>query len=148
VPIVLFAYFFNGVFTNLAAGFHIAKRMSFFPLATGVAAAINVGSTFLLVPVMGIEGAAWAKVAAYAASVMVLAAALTRIYPVRYDVVRVTLAVLIAAAIYGGVLMLPADATVQLAARIAAIPAYVASLLAAKVIGTSTLRTLTSLLRR
>lgn len=148
VPVVLFAYFFNGVFTNLAAGFHITKRMSFFPLATGIAAIVNVGATFLLVPVMDIQGAAWAKVAAYVASVGVLAVALARVYPVRYDVLRVSTAVAIAAAIYLGIMMLPSDDTLQIVVRLLSIPAYIALLLITKVIGTSTLRTLTTLLRR
>jgi O-antigen/teichoic acid export membrane protein len=142
VPIILFAYFFNGVFTNLAAGFHITKRTGYFPLATGIAAVIDIGGTYLLVPSMGIEGAAWAKVLAYAASVVAIAIPLARIYPIRYDVVRVATAVAVAAGIYLAVQLLPAETTTQIVARMVAVPLYVVLLIALRVIGTATLRTL------
>lgn len=142
VPIILFAYFFNGVFTNLAAGFHITKRTAFFPLATGVAAAIDIGGTYLLVPSMGIEGAAWAKVVAYVASVVTIAIPLSRIYPIRYDVVRVAAAVGVAGAIYAAVLTLPSDDTTQIVARSLAVPVYVGLLVMLRVVAMSTIRSL------
>ena len=142
MPIILFAYFFNGVFTNLAAGFHITKRTAFFPLATGVAAAIDIGGTYLLVPSMGIEGAAWAKVVAYVASVVTIAIPLSRIYPIRYDVVRVATAVGVAGAIYAAVLTLPSDDTTQIVARSLAVPVYVGLLLMLRVVAMSTIRSL------
>lgn len=142
VPIILFAYFFNGVFTNLAAGFHITKRTAFFPLATGVAAAIDIGGTYLLVPTMGIEGAAWAKVVAYVASVITIAIPLSRIYPIRYDVVRVATAVGVAGAVYYTVLSLPADVTTQVVARVLAVPIYVGLLVLLRVVAMSTIRSL------
>lgn len=142
VPIILFAYFFNGIFVNIAAGFHITKKTSYFPIATGIAAAIDVSGTYLLVPSMGIEGAAWAKVAAYAASVVAIAIPLVRIYPIRYDVVRVGTAVVLAGVIYAAVHALPSDTAVQIIARLLAIPLYLVILMAIGVVGVSTLRSM------
>jgi len=85
IPIVMVAYFFNGVFINMSAGLHIEKRTGFFPLATGIAALVSVVATWLLVPSHGIIGAAWAKVAAYLMSAIVLYVFAQRVYPMKYE---------------------------------------------------------------
>lgn len=85
IPIVMIAYFFNGVFINMAAGLHIQKRTGFFPLATGIAAFVSVVATWLLVPTYGITGAAWAKVAAYLISAIMLYVFVQRVYPMKYE---------------------------------------------------------------
>jgi len=85
IPIVMVAYFFNGVFINMSAGLHIEKRTGFFPLATGIAALVSVVATWLLVPSYGIIGAAWAKVAAYLMSAIVLYMFAQRVYPMKYE---------------------------------------------------------------
>lgn len=148
VPIVLFAYYFNGVFINMAAGFHITKRTSWFPLATGVAAAISVGATFLLVPFFGMEGAAWAKVASYLASAAILYVAQRKIYPIHYDLRRISAAVLATAVIYAGVMMIPTDHAFRVAAELLALPVYLGTLAITGVVGTSMIQTLFSLVRR
>jgi O-antigen/teichoic acid export membrane protein len=148
VPIVLFAYYFNGVFINMAAGFHITKKTSWFPLATGVAAAISVGATFLFVPLFGMEGAAWAKVASYVASASILYVAQKRIYPICYDLRRVVTTVLATAVVYVGVMMIPADHAWRIPAELLALPVYVGTLAATGVVGTSMMQTLFSLVRR
>lgn len=148
VPVVMFAYYFNGVFINMAAGFHIQKRTSLFPIATGVAAVVSVAATWFLVPEFGIMGAAWAKVAAYVASAVLLYIALQRVYPIPYDVLRVGLTLVITAVIYGGIMMLPSDDTTQLIARSAALPVYALLLVSTRVLGASTIRTLLRLVKR
>lgn len=103
VPVVMFAYFFNGLFTNFAAGFHIQKKTSWFPIATGAAAIVSVGATWLLVPGYGMLGAAWAKVAAYLISAGVLFWAQKKVFPVNYNWGRIVLLVGVAAVCYAGV---------------------------------------------
>jgi len=144
----MFAYFFNGVFINLAAGLHITKKTGWLPVATGVAAVVNVAVTYLLVPTMGIDGAAWAKVAAYAASVGALWWYLQRVYPMHYDLKRIMTAIAITGTIYLGALLTTEGSTARLLVSLAALPAYLLLLLATRVVGTSTLKTLTSLIRR
>lgn len=85
IPIVMVAYFFNGVFINMAAGLHITKRTGFFPLATGIAALVSVVATWFLVPSYGIIGAAWAKVVAYLISAIMLYVFAQRVYPMKYE---------------------------------------------------------------
>lgn len=143
IPIVMFAYFFNGVFINLAAGLHIEKRTGWLPVATGVAAALNVIFTLMLVPSMGIDGAAWAKVVAYVGSVVVLWWYVQRVYPMQYDLRRVATTLLVTAGVYVGTQQFP-----SIVMAVLAIPAYVVLLLATGVIERSTLQTLTRLVRR
>lgn len=102
IPIVMIAYFFNGVFINMAAGLHIQKRTGFFPLATGIAAVISVAATWLLVPIYGLEGAAWAKVVAYLVSAVILYVFVQRIYPIKYEWSKVLAIILLCAAVWFG----------------------------------------------
>jgi O-antigen/teichoic acid export membrane protein len=103
IPIVMIAYFFNGVFINMAAGLHIQKRTGFFPLATGIAALVSVGATWLLVPSYGIIGAAWAKVVAYLISAIMLYIFAQRVYPMKYEWRKVLAIILLCAAVWFGV---------------------------------------------
>lgn len=100
IPIVMLAYFFNGVFINMAAGLHIQKRTGFFPVATGIAAVVSVVATWLLVPTYGILGAAWAKVAAYLASAVILYGFAQGVYPMKYEWGKVGSIVMICTLMY------------------------------------------------
>jgi O-antigen/teichoic acid export membrane protein len=147
IPIIMFAYFFNGVFINMAAGLHITKKTGWLPLATGAAAIVNVVATLVLVPLWHIEGAAWAKVAAYVTGAIILAVYVQKVYPVSYEVGRIITTIVIAAAIYLGS-QLPMDESWSLPFAIGALPVYVVCLVALGVIKTSTLRTILSRYRR
>jgi O-antigen/teichoic acid export membrane protein len=103
IPIVMIAYFFNGVFINMAAGLHIQKRTGFFPIATGIAAVISVVATWILVPIYGLEGAAWAKVVAYLVSAVILYVFVQRIYPMKYEWGKVLAIILLCTAVWFGV---------------------------------------------
>ena len=93
VPIVMGAYFFNGLSVNFSAGVYIRKRTRYLPAITGSAALANIALNFALAPIWGIWGAAWATLGAY----MVLAALMYRVsrrlYPLQYEWGRVALAV-------------------------------------------------------
>lgn len=148
VPIIMLAYYFNGVFVNLSAGLHITMRTGWFPVAMGVAAVANVVVMLLLVPSMGINGAAWAKVAAYAASMVLLFVFVRRAYPVMYDGKRISLVVLITGGIYALCMQVPVLTTEGLIVRIAAIPVFVAVLFATGILQRSVITSLISMVRR
>lgn len=85
VPVVMFGYFFNGVFTNLNAGFLIEKQTKYLPIAVGSGAIINIGLNFWLIPVYGIFGGAWATFIAYLATSIIIYYYSRKIYPVDYE---------------------------------------------------------------
>ncbi len=89
IPIILAGYYFNGVFTNFAAGFYIRKKTDYLPLVVGAGAALNIAMNILLIPSTGIWGAAWATFAAYFLNAVLLYYFANRIYPLPYEWKRV-----------------------------------------------------------
>jgi O-antigen/teichoic acid export membrane protein len=85
VPVILLAYLFNGIYVNLQAGVYIEEKTKYFPLVTGVGALVNVAVNLLLIPRLGIMGAALAVLASYIAMAFSLFLVTRRIYPVAYE---------------------------------------------------------------
>jgi O-antigen/teichoic acid export membrane protein len=85
VPIILFAYIFHGIFINLTAGIYIKEKTQYMPLITGLGAAGNIISNLLLIPLLGIMGAAIATFISYfvmAGSIFIIS---QKYYPVNYE---------------------------------------------------------------
>lgn len=89
VPVVLLAYIFLGISNNLVAGIYIKKETKKLPLITFVGAAVNIGANYLLIPYMGIMGAAIATLLSYAIMAVVLYFIVRKIYPVEYEWERI-----------------------------------------------------------
>jgi len=85
IPIILAAYIWNGIATNMALGMHVSKKTVWLPIATGIAAVVNIILTFVLVPILGIYGGAWATFIAYAVSAMILWYISSQLYPIPYE---------------------------------------------------------------
>ncbi|MEW6510908.1 MAG: oligosaccharide flippase family protein [Bacteroidota bacterium] len=85
VPVVLLAYVFLGVYNNLMAGVYIEKKTARLPVITFAGAAANVAANFVLIPLMGMMGAAVATLIAYVVMAAVLYVDVQRFYPVRYE---------------------------------------------------------------
>lgn len=101
IPIVLAAYIWNGIATNMALGMHVSKKTAWLPLATGIAAIVNIILTFLLVPVLGIYGGAWATFIAYAVSALILWNISMKLYPIPYEWSRLLGTAIITAMLFG-----------------------------------------------
>jgi O-antigen/teichoic acid export membrane protein len=65
VPIILLGYLFNGMYYNFQAGIYIEEKTKYFPYVTFSGALVNVAVNMLLIPIMGIMGAAIATLASY-----------------------------------------------------------------------------------
>ncbi len=148
IPVVMVAYYFNGVFVNLSAGLHITMRTGWFPVATGVAAVVNVAVMVWLVPIMGIMGAAVAKVAAYAASVLAMVLYLRHVYPVSYDLARVAAVIGLVAVVFYVATLPPELSPAGIAVRSLAIPLFVLLLVGLNVIQRGTLQSVLSMFRK
>ncbi|MEX0778575.1 MAG: polysaccharide biosynthesis C-terminal domain-containing protein [Balneolales bacterium] len=73
VPYLLLAYWFQGWYVNFTAGIFIAEQTKKLPLITLGGAIITVTLNVLLIPVLGMQGAAIATLVCYAAmSLMIL----------------------------------------------------------------------------
>jgi O-antigen/teichoic acid export membrane protein len=97
VPIILFGYFFNGIFTNLNAGFLIEKKTKYLPLIVGLSALSNIIFLFLLVPKYGFFGGAWATFLAYLLQAILVFYYSNKIYPIKYEWKKIMLITIITA---------------------------------------------------
>jgi O-antigen/teichoic acid export membrane protein len=89
VPVVLWAYVFNGMYINFLAPVIITKRTSWIMGTTLLGAAMNVAANFLLIPHYGMLGAAWATFVAYACMALSMHLSGRSFYPVPYEWGRV-----------------------------------------------------------
>ncbi|HKS27276.1 MAG TPA: flippase [Pyrinomonadaceae bacterium] len=88
VPLVTLAYLFYEANYLIAFGLDLTGKTSYYGLIVGIAAVLNLLLNFSLIPPFGMMGAAWATALSYM-SLMVLAYVIVRrIYPVRYEKVR------------------------------------------------------------
>ena len=85
VPVVLSAYLFLGIYNNLIAGIYIKEKTRYLPAITFVGALLNIVTNFILIPRMGMMGAAVATLAAYAGMALTLYIVVRRFYPVEYE---------------------------------------------------------------
>lgn len=85
VPVVLLGYLFHGMYVNFQAGIYIEEKTKYFPVVTGLGAAVNVAVNIALIPVLNIMGAAIATLASY----MVMATGLflfsQKVYRINYE---------------------------------------------------------------
>jgi O-antigen/teichoic acid export membrane protein len=89
VPIVLCAYVFTGVYTVLVAGVHIEKKTHILPYTTGAGAIVNIVCNYLLIPPLGMLGAAYATLLSYMVMAVSLYVVVQRFYYVAYEFRRI-----------------------------------------------------------
>ncbi len=88
-PVVLLAHLFNGAYAIFMVGVYLEKKTRALPIITGIAAIINVGGNFLLIPKYGMWAAAWLTVASYAVMATLLYFYIQRYYPIAFEWGRV-----------------------------------------------------------
>jgi O-antigen/teichoic acid export membrane protein len=91
IPVVLFAYVFQGAYTNFIAGIYIKEKNKTLPFITGLGAIVNVVVNLLLIPPLGIMGAALATLAAYIAMAIAIYIPSQKAYPINYEWKRIGL---------------------------------------------------------
>lgn len=101
IPVVLFAYIFQGMYTNFIAGIYIKNRNRVLPIITGVGAGVNVLANITLIPILGIMGAAFATLAAYILMAYLIYRESQKVYPIQYEWARVMELFLDVAVSYG-----------------------------------------------
>lgn len=89
IPVVLAAYIFQGMYTNFIAGIYIKEHNKVLPFVTGLGAAVNIVTNIILIPIMGIMGAALATLFAYMAMAGALYSQSQKVYFIKYDWRRV-----------------------------------------------------------
>lgn len=98
LPVIAFACACQGIYTMLVGPIFLRRRTSVLPVLTVTSALANVGTNILLVPRLGVMGAAWATLAAYALFALLTYLYARRVYPTRLDFPRLALYVAISLA--------------------------------------------------
>jgi O-antigen/teichoic acid export membrane protein len=134
VPVVLWAYVFNGLYINFLAPVIIRKRTGYIMGATLLGAGMNVAANLLLIPRFGMLGAAWATFAAYTCMALFMHLAGRGFYAVPYEWGRVLPLIgfgglLTCAVMLKGVLSPGLWLAARLALLLGVFPAFVWSLL-------------------
>lgn len=89
VPPLLGAYWFHGWYMNFSAGVFIRERTGILPKITLLGACITVAANALLIPLLGMLGAAYATLLSYASMALWLFIHVRSLYPVPYPVGKV-----------------------------------------------------------
>lgn len=101
IPILLMANLFLGVFYNLSVWFKLTDNTRKGATISIIGAIITLVLNFLLIPIMGYLGAAWATLACYV-SMMVMSYLIgQKYYPIHYDLKGAGLYLMAALSLYG-----------------------------------------------
>jgi O-antigen/teichoic acid export membrane protein len=106
VPWVLLAYVFTGAYTVFVVGVYLEKKTKYLPLVTGAGALLNVIANFILIPKIGILGAALATLLSYIVMASGMYIASQKFYYVTYEWKRIIRLVSVSAVIFIGWLLL------------------------------------------
>jgi O-antigen/teichoic acid export membrane protein len=132
-PWIALGVMFQGIYLVGSIGLVITKQTAWYPIATGIAAAVSVAANAVLISRYGLMGAAWANALAYATLAIVTVVFSQRAYPIAYEWSRLSRIVLAGGAGYAaarGVAPEPASALLGLLLHgIVAVAAYAAVLL-------------------
>ena len=85
VPVVLLAYVFTGAYVNFVVGVYLEKKTKYLPYATGAGALVNVVANYVLIPRIGIMGAAIATLLSYIVMAIGIYFPSQRLYHVPYE---------------------------------------------------------------
>ncbi len=89
VGILSFAVIFVGLYNIISIGVNLTKKTHYISLTTGIAALINIILNFLLIPSLGIIGAAIATLIANCSSVSLLYLISQKYYYIQYENVKI-----------------------------------------------------------
>jgi O-antigen/teichoic acid export membrane protein len=97
VPVLLGAYWFHGWYMNFSAGVFIEEKTEILPKITLFGAVVTVIANALLIPYLGMMGAAFATLLSYASMALFLYLQVRRVYPVLYPLKKVFLMMVLVA---------------------------------------------------
>lgn len=86
VPILLVAYLFLGIYYNFSAWFKLSDKTYFGTIITIVGAVITIVGNYLLIPIWGYDGSAWAALACYVTMTVLCYVYGQKYYPIPYNI--------------------------------------------------------------
>lgn len=101
VPVLLLSNMMIGIYVNMSFWYKVTDRTVFAVIISAVGLAVTVALNFMLIPRMGYEGSAWARLGCESAMVVLSYALNQRYYPIRYDLRSAAFYMAAGGAIYG-----------------------------------------------
>jgi len=101
VPILLMAFFMLGLYYNFSVWYKLTDRTRYGAIISSIGALITVSLSFVLIPLIDMNGSAWATLACYTFMAAACLFIGKKYYPVPYDLKRIGTLVLLALATYG-----------------------------------------------
>jgi O-antigen/teichoic acid export membrane protein len=89
IPLLMLGQLLFGVYVNFLVGVYLREKTRYLPLITGLGAVSNIAGNFLLIPYLGMYGAAIATVVSYLLMVVSLYIVSNRLYPIPYELGRI-----------------------------------------------------------
>jgi O-antigen/teichoic acid export membrane protein len=85
IPLITLAFLFSGIYIILTAGVYVEGRSRALPIVVGCGAVVNICLNLILIPRIGLVGAAWSTLVAYGIMSLLLFLFTRRFYPVQYE---------------------------------------------------------------
>jgi len=95
VPVVLISYIAYGFYIHFMVGIYLKKKTHYLPFVTGAGALVSIGANAILIPLLGIMGAAWATFLGYATMAIALYVSTRSLYPIPYEWMRIAKLILL-----------------------------------------------------
>ena len=103
VSIIMLGYLLNGVTTNFAAVFHIEKKTKYLPVAVGISAIISICMNFILIPLIGMYGAAISLLVGYFSGTIIMKYLHSKVdYKINYEWKRIIILIIVTTLLYIG----------------------------------------------
>jgi O-antigen/teichoic acid export membrane protein len=100
VPVVLLAYILYGLYANFIVGIYLKKKTVWLPFITGSGTLAAIAANLLLIPRLGIAGAAWATCIGYGVMAAAMFVSEQVLYKIPYETGRIGKLVLVTAAAF------------------------------------------------
>jgi len=100
VPIVLMAHFFFGIFFNLSLWYKLTDKTEYGAYMALMGAGITILINVIFVPRMGYIASAWANFACYFTMMLVSYILMQKYYPVKYELKKIALYVIVGLAVF------------------------------------------------
>lgn len=109
VPVILIAYIMNGVNIYVQFGTHIEKKTKYLAYAALMSAVINVAGNFILIPIMGIWGAAISTLISFSFLMAFNYVPSQRLYYIKYETGRIIQMTVTAVVLYFAAVLIPLE---------------------------------------
>ncbi|OQX83184.1 hypothetical protein B6D60_10870 [candidate division KSB1 bacterium 4484_87] len=100
VPLIMASYLLYGLYSILIIEIYIKERSKVLPIITGIGAMANILGNLALIPILGMQGAAWTTIISYFLMVAILFYDTQRNYPIPFEFKRIVQIVVLYLIVY------------------------------------------------